>query len=182
MRTTADVNLTDAFGLCASIPAAYLGICAAARQYQQNNICAQRRLRSAWASAQSDQGLHCALNRLFSSCGQRRLWSYWADMSFCWFYHAAAHSWIWRISNCCVCINNTICKSVRMKWPNWFETKVSTHINVTRARFPSNFRSIAMELNLKNDRHLPVKPTVSQSCIVFSCRFWGLLRCLSNRN
>ena len=26
-------------------------------------LCAQRRLRSAWASAQSDQSLHCALNR-----------------------------------------------------------------------------------------------------------------------
>ena len=26
-------------------------------------MCAQRRLRSDWASAQSDQNLHCALNR-----------------------------------------------------------------------------------------------------------------------
>ena len=31
-------------------------------QNQQNTMCAQRRLRSAWASAQSDQSLHCALN------------------------------------------------------------------------------------------------------------------------
>ena len=29
---------------------------------QQNDLCAQRRLRSAWASAQSDQSLRCALN------------------------------------------------------------------------------------------------------------------------
>ena len=39
-------------------------------------LCAQRRLRSAWASAQSDQSLRCAK---LSSCGQRRLWSDWAD-------------------------------------------------------------------------------------------------------
>ena len=31
-------------------------------QKQQNDFCAQRRLRSAWASAQSDQSLRCALN------------------------------------------------------------------------------------------------------------------------
>ena len=36
---------------------------AASRQNQQNCMWAQRRLRSAWASAQSDQSLHCALNR-----------------------------------------------------------------------------------------------------------------------
>ena len=31
-------------------------------QNQQNDFCAQRRLRSAWASAQSDQSLRCGLN------------------------------------------------------------------------------------------------------------------------
>ena len=31
----------------------------AARQNQQNDLCAQQRLRSAWASAQSDQSLRC---------------------------------------------------------------------------------------------------------------------------
>ena len=30
-----------------------------AGQNQQNGMCAQRRLRSAWASAQSDQSLRC---------------------------------------------------------------------------------------------------------------------------
>ena len=34
-------------------------IWAAAWQNQQNGLCAQRRLRSAWASAQSDQSLRC---------------------------------------------------------------------------------------------------------------------------
>ena len=36
---------------------------AASSQNQQNDLCAQRSLRSAWASAQSDQSLHCVLNR-----------------------------------------------------------------------------------------------------------------------
>ena len=34
-----------------------------ARQNLQNGICAQERLTSAWASAQSDQSLRCVLNR-----------------------------------------------------------------------------------------------------------------------
>ena len=34
-------------------------IWAAAWQNQRNDLCAQRRLKSAWASAQSDQSLHC---------------------------------------------------------------------------------------------------------------------------
>ena len=46
-------------------------------------LCAQQRLRSAWVSAQSDQSLHCALNRkLKGQCffmRQWRLWSDWAD-------------------------------------------------------------------------------------------------------
>ena len=69
-------------------------------QNQQNDLCAQRRLRSAWHKP--------SLIRVFavrtmdswgpnvSSCGQRRLWSDWADAqadlslrwahrSFCWF-------------------------------------------------------------------------------------------------
>ena len=38
-------------------------IWAAAWQNQWNGMCTQRRLRTAWASAQSDQSLRCALNR-----------------------------------------------------------------------------------------------------------------------
>ena len=34
----------------------------AARQNQQNDLCAKRRLRAAWAFAQSVQSLFCALN------------------------------------------------------------------------------------------------------------------------
>ena len=41
----------------------YLMIIWAAAQNQQNVMWAQRRFRSAWASAQYDQSLHCALNR-----------------------------------------------------------------------------------------------------------------------
>ena len=40
---------------------ALIYIWATARQNQQNDLCAQRRLRSACASAQSDRSLHCTL-------------------------------------------------------------------------------------------------------------------------
>ena len=68
-------------------------------------LCAQRRLRSAWASAQSDQSLRCALmgslGPKLSSFGQRRLRLDWADaqadlslrwahMPFCWFCQVVA--------------------------------------------------------------------------------------------
>ena len=43
-------------------PSLTFSVWAASWQNQQNGMCAQRRLRSAWASAQSDQSLHCALN------------------------------------------------------------------------------------------------------------------------
>ena len=46
-------------------------------------LCAHWRLRSAWASAQSDQSLHCLLKKAwvlsYPLCAQRRLWSDWAD-------------------------------------------------------------------------------------------------------
>ena len=38
----------------------YKSISASAQQNQQNGMCTQQRLRSAWASAQSDQPLLCA--------------------------------------------------------------------------------------------------------------------------
>ena len=54
---------------------------------------AQQRLRSAWASSQSDQSFRLASMGSqvpkASSCGQPRL--RWAHWSFCWFCHAAAH-------------------------------------------------------------------------------------------
>ena len=60
---------------------------------QQNGMCAQRRLRSAGASAQSDQSSLSAWRKLGSLAtyplsAQRRLWSDWAnapaDLSLCW--------------------------------------------------------------------------------------------------
>ena len=78
---------------------------AASRQNQQNGMCTQRRLRSAWASTQPDQSLHCpheetldpqlpiertakALIRLGGCPG----WSESSPgtQSFCWFCHEAA--------------------------------------------------------------------------------------------
>ena len=55
-------------------------IWAASWQNQQNGMCAQRRLRSAWASAQSDQSLHCPHEESLGPLNaQRRLWSDWAN-------------------------------------------------------------------------------------------------------
>ena len=48
-------------------------------QNVQNGMCAQRRLRSAWASAQTDQSLHCPHEETLCPNAQRRLWSDWAD-------------------------------------------------------------------------------------------------------
>ena len=79
-------------------------ICSALWQNQQNGICAQRRLKSACASAQSDQSAVLMKKpRVLSYplSAQLRLWSDWADaqadlslrwapISFCWFCHEAA--------------------------------------------------------------------------------------------
>ena len=67
-------------------------------------LCAQRRLRSAWTFAQSDQNRlrWAAKDPSLSSCERRRLWSDWVDaqadlrlrwahMAFCWFCHEASH-------------------------------------------------------------------------------------------
>ena len=56
-------------------------ICAGAWENQQNDLCAQRRLRSAWASAQSDQSLCCQHEKNLGS-----LPTYWVhseDWSLC---------------------------------------------------------------------------------------------------
>ena len=55
---------------------------AASWQNQQNGMCAQQRLRLAWASAQSDQSLHCPQEESLGpvangKCAQRRLRSAW---------------------------------------------------------------------------------------------------------
>ena len=74
---------------------------AASWQNQQSGMCAQRRLRSAWASAQSDQSLRCPHEESwvlsYPLSAQQRLWSDWVDvqadlslrwayMPFCWFF------------------------------------------------------------------------------------------------
>ena len=61
----------------------------AARQNKQNDMYAQRRLRSAWASTQSEVWSESSLcgqwiakdPRLLHSCGQWRLWSDWSETS-----------------------------------------------------------------------------------------------------
>ena len=60
-----------------------INIWAASWQNEQNGMCAQRRLRSAWASTQSDQNLRCpyeeSLVLSYPLSAQQRLWSDWAD-------------------------------------------------------------------------------------------------------
>ena len=78
---------------------------ATTRQNQQTDPCAKRRLRSLWASAQSDQGLRWpheeTLLLSFPFSAQRRLWSdcvdaqadpslCWAHVSFCRFCRVVA--------------------------------------------------------------------------------------------
>ena len=78
---------------------------AASRQYLQYGMCAQRRLRSAWASTQSDQSLRCPHEETLSLATHwahsedsdqtgHPVWSessLGAHWSFCWFCHVAAY-------------------------------------------------------------------------------------------
>ena len=65
-------------------------IWAATWQNQQNDLCAQRRLRSAWASTQSDQSHRCPKTDWADA--QAVLSLRWAHRSFCWFCQEEAHS------------------------------------------------------------------------------------------
>ena len=82
----------------------YSNIWAAAWQNQQNDMCAQRRLRSAWASVKSDQSSLCtqwvaknprflhADSEDYQTVDAQTDWSlHWAQSLFCWFCRAAAH-------------------------------------------------------------------------------------------
>ena len=83
---------------CGIHPSCESYIWAAALQNKQNDLCAQRRLRSTRASAITMGSWWPNV----SSCGQRRLWSDLADVqadlnlrraqkSFCWFGRTAVH-------------------------------------------------------------------------------------------
>ena len=94
-----------------------IAISTASWQNQQNCMCAHRRLRSAWASAQSDQSLRCPQRLIwvfavrlkkpwvlsYPLSAQRRLWSDWAysqaDVSHHWAYsHFVGFVMKWLIS------------------------------------------------------------------------------------
>ena len=80
------------------------GVRANTLQNQQNGMCAQPRLRSAWASTQSDHSLCCAINGYLrtkaflmwtektdqTGQAQADLSLRWGHMSFCWFCHVLA--------------------------------------------------------------------------------------------
>ena len=73
-------------------------------------VCAQRRLRSAWASTQSDQSLRCPHEervRSYPLSAQQRLWSDWADaqadLSLRW-----AHShFVGFVMSRCICFTDS---------------------------------------------------------------------------
>ena len=84
----------------------YACMLAASWQNQQNGMCVQRRLGSAWASAQSDQSLCCQheerlgpelpIERTAKTLVRLGGYPGWSEPSlgahsFCWFCHEAAH-------------------------------------------------------------------------------------------
>ena len=106
-------------------------------------LCAQGRLRSAWASAQSDPSLLCpqwvAKDSSFLHADSKD-WSDWVDaqanlslrwehMPFCWFCGEAAHLWFWE--------SETIVGSV-----NWFFV-----INHQGQLFFNNMVCVCFQLN-----------------------------------
>ena len=74
-------------------------------------LCTQRRLGSAWGSAQSDQSSLCA------QCGQRRLWLGWADaqdyLSLRWAHNHIVGFVVRRLK----------CKQSRLWEKHWWHTK-----------------------------------------------------------
>ena len=93
---------------------------AASWQNQQNGLCTQQRLRSAWASTQSDQSLLCAqwvAKDPTFLCEHSEDWSDWADaqadpslrwahMPFCWFCHEAAQMVIGKVVVLLKCLSS----------------------------------------------------------------------------
>ena len=93
-------------------------IWAASWQNQQNGMCTQRRLRSAWASAQSDQSLRCPHDeslgpqlpiehtaKTLIRLGEAPGWSEYSlgAQSLCWFCHEVAHFSI--LVRCCYSVD-----------------------------------------------------------------------------
>ena len=72
LRNILEKNKVDLFACCLI----FIYNWASAWQNQQNGMCAQRNLRSAWASAQSDQSLRCPHEE---SKPLHEDWSDWAD-------------------------------------------------------------------------------------------------------
>ena len=116
-------------------------------QNQHICMCAQRRFRSVWASAQSNQVIagrmkkNWVLRYLLSA--QRRLWSdwrmprliclRWVRMSFCWFCHALAHILIFenvqiclvqkRLFSTCIKLHFEVQGRGRLHRSSWYKAK-----------------------------------------------------------
>ena len=96
----------DLRGKPLAIPKQGLNLCHLMTEPTKWSVCDQQRLRSARASAQSDQSLAVHMKKpwvlSYALSAQRRFWSVWVDaqadlslhlahMPFCWFCHAGAH-------------------------------------------------------------------------------------------
>ena len=131
---------------------------------------------SAWASAQSDQSLRCALNGqlsiTLSSCGQRRLWSDWADaqadlslrwahMPLCWFCHEEAY-----IVLCIFC--TTEIQVTRQTHDKKVWIRVVKHVTQMTIMISSSSR------NVSNEKFVAWKIIVNQiKALEFCMQFMG---------
>ena len=91
-------------------------------------LCALRRLRSAWASAQSDQSLRCADAQADPSLR-------WAHMPFCWFCHEAV-----QITHkpffCCILVDTCIALNFSRILCHWHHIQLYHLYDMTLVRFP----------------------------------------------
>ena len=93
---------------------------AASWQNQKYGTCAQRRLRSTWAFAQSDQSLRCPHEESLGPYLQRRLWSDWAESSL------GVHAILLVLSRCGLIKQNQYWQQTKMRtgqqiqhWSKW---------------------------------------------------------------
>ena len=121
---------------------------AASGQNQQKAMCAQRRLRSAWASAQSDQSLHCPpeetlwpqlpMERTVKTLIRLGGCPGWPESSldtqlFCWFCHEAAQIVVcifFATSDVTPLVSDFIMIKWALSWENLssgFVTRVDSH-------------------------------------------------------
>ena len=118
---------------------------------QQNDLCAQRRLQSAWASTQSDQRVRCAHQETLGCqlpigrTAQADLSLCWVHMSFCWFYHELAHLSIIRLNRSAEKKPNSLnlCNYRKIELLTWWSKVLASNSHVTLSGCHGNDLSAA---------------------------------------